>query len=63
VPDHDNRRFFVRAVPFEFYQIACGQLFVNGNFGAYGNADTPLEAFAQAVDTGKMNIDSHANSK
>jgi hypothetical protein len=63
VPYHDDRCFIVRAVPFEFYQIACGQLFVNGNFGAYGNADTPLEALAQAADAGKMNIDSHANNK
>jgi hypothetical protein len=54
VPDHDDRCFLVRVVPFEFYQITCGQFIVDGDFGAYRDSDAPLEALAQAVDAGKF---------
>jgi hypothetical protein len=55
MPDHDDRCFSIRAVPLEFYQIASGQFFIDSNFGAYRDSDTPLEALAQAVDAGKFN--------
>jgi hypothetical protein len=54
VPDHDDRCLFIRAVPLEFYQIACRQFIIDSHLGADRNTNTSFEALAQAVDAGEF---------